>query len=99
MKFVTVVDVCVARLGANSADPKILMYLINSRQMRGAIGGLQSGSTRKRISRGKLATIKIPIAPRCEQDRMVAKIEELYSELDKSVESQKVAQEQLKVYF
>lgn len=52
-KFVTVVDVCAVRLGTTSASSKYLSYLINSPQVRGDIGALQSGSTRKRISRRK----------------------------------------------
>lgn len=39
-----------------------------------------------------------PIAPLSEQRRIVAKIEELFSELDKGVEYLKTAQAQLKVY-
>ncbi|MBV8978195.1 MAG: restriction endonuclease subunit S [Alphaproteobacteria bacterium] len=97
-KFVTVVDVCAVRLGKKSANPKFLAHLINSPQVRAAIGALQSGSTRKRISRGNLATIKMRIAPRLEQDRIVAKLEELFSELEKGIEYLAIAQEQLKAY-
>ncbi len=39
-----------------------------------------------------------PIAPLNEQHRIVAKIEELFSELDKGIENLKTAQSQLKVY-
>lgn len=39
-----------------------------------------------------------PIAPLSEQHRIVAKIEELFSELDKGIENLKTAQAQLKVY-
>jgi type I restriction enzyme S subunit len=39
-----------------------------------------------------------PLAPISEQHRIVAKIEELFSELDKGFETLKTAQEQLKVY-
>jgi type I restriction enzyme S subunit len=39
-----------------------------------------------------------PIAPLPEQHRIVAKIEELFSELDKGIENLKTAQAQLKVY-
>ena len=39
-----------------------------------------------------------PIAPLAEQHRIVAKIEELFSELDKGIENLKAAQAQLKVY-
>ena len=41
---------------------------------------------------------KIPLAPLNEQHRIVAKIEELFSELDKGVESLEKAHKQLKVY-
>lgn len=41
---------------------------------------------------------KIPLPPLPEQHRIVAKIEELFSELDKAIESLKTAQQQLKVY-
>jgi type I restriction enzyme S subunit len=40
----------------------------------------------------------IPLPPLPEQHRIVAKIEELFSDLDKGVETLKTAQEQLKVY-
>jgi len=41
---------------------------------------------------------KIPLPPTNEQKRIVAKIEELFSELDKGIESLKTAREQLKIY-
>ena len=41
---------------------------------------------------------KFPLAPVAEQHRIVAKIEALFSELDKGVESLKTARKQLKVY-
>ena len=43
-------------------------------------------------------SIQIPLAPEAEQHRIVSKIEELFSELDKGVESLEKAREQLKVY-
>jgi type I restriction enzyme S subunit len=95
--FVTVVDVCIVRPSAH-ISAKYLMHAINSADIRAQIAGHQSGSTRKRISRGNLATIELPIAPLREQRRIVAKIEELFSELDKGVESLTTAREQLKAY-
>lgn len=97
-KYVTVVDVCAVRLGSSPIDRKYMMYLINTPSTRADIAALQSGSTRKRISRKNLATISLPIAPLNEQHRIVAKIEALFSELDKGVESLRTAREQLKVY-
>jgi type I restriction enzyme, S subunit len=97
-RYVTVVDVCIIRLPDTSADPRYLLHLLNSPQIRSEVNSLQSGSTRKRISRGNLATIRLPIAPRNEQGRIVAKIEELFSELDKAVEALATAREQLNAY-
>lgn len=97
-KFVTVVDVCILRVGNIYIDHKYLMFLINSIKIREKISELQSGSTRKRISRKNLATINFPIAPLNEQKRIVAKIEELFSELDNGIAALKTAREQLKVY-
>ena len=97
-KYVTVVDVCSIRLGTSSINPKYIMYVINSPHSRMAIDALKSGSTRKRISRRNLARIEMPLAPLNEQRRIVAKIEELFSELDKGIESLKTAREQLNVY-
>jgi type I restriction enzyme S subunit len=45
-----------------------------------------------------LKNIEIPLPPLPEQQAIVAKIEELFSELDKGVENLKIAQQQLKVY-
>ncbi|POZ52483.1 restriction endonuclease subunit S [Methylovulum psychrotolerans] len=41
---------------------------------------------------------QFPIPPKNEQHRIVAKIEALFSELDKGIESLKTAREQLKIY-
>jgi len=97
-KFVTVVDVCVIRFGSDFVDARYFMYVLNSPMSRRKISDHQTGSTRKRISRGNLSTVQFPIAPLNEQHRIVAKIEELFSELDKGVESLKAAKAQLKVY-
>ena len=48
------------------------------------------------LSRAK--SIRVPIAPSSEQSRAIAKIEELFSEHDKGVESLKKAREQLITY-
>jgi type I restriction enzyme, S subunit len=97
-RYVTVVDVCVIRLSDSSVAPKYFSHLVNSPRIRGEIAKYQSGSTRKRISRGNLSKIRLPIAPLPEQRRIVAKIDELFSELDKGVESLTIAREQLKAY-
>ena len=56
------------------------------------------GGAQPNISQGILRTYLIWLPPLREQLRIVAKIEELFSELDKGIESLKTAQAQLKVY-
>jgi type I restriction enzyme S subunit len=95
---VTVVDVCIVRSGRNSVDHKWLMYTINSPQTRSAISSLQSGSTRKRISRRNLSKITIPVPPISEQKRLVSKLEELFTKLDAGIEALKKTEVLLKQY-
>ncbi|MCQ8116083.1 restriction endonuclease subunit S [Methylomonas rosea] len=57
-----------------------------------------TGTTFKEISGAAFSKLPIPIPPTNEQHRIVAKIEALFSELDKGVESFKTAREQLKIY-
>lgn len=56
------------------------------------------GSGMVHVTKGKFESTQIPLPPLPEQKRIVAKIEELFSELDKGIESFKTAREQLKVY-
>lgn len=57
-----------------------------------------SGTTFKEISLANFSKLQIPLPPLPEQHRIVAKIEELFSSLDKGIESLKTVQQQLKVY-
>lgn len=97
-RYVTVVDVCVIRLPHSSADPKYVMQLLNSPQIRAEMASYQAGSTRKRISRGNLAKVRLPMAPLDEQPRIVAKLEELFSELGKGVDGLATAGERITTY-
>ena len=60
--------------------------------------GYVNGTTRLKLTKSRLAEIPFPLPPLPEQHRIVAKIEELFSSLDKGIESLKTAQQQLKVY-
>jgi type I restriction enzyme S subunit len=97
-KYVTVVDVCIVRVPESTVSNRYLTYAINSLATRRKIEALESGTTRKRISGKNLTGVSIPLAPSREQQRIVAKIEELFSKLDKGVESLKLARTQLVVY-
>ncbi|MDQ6961722.1 MAG: restriction endonuclease subunit S, partial [Mariprofundaceae bacterium] len=57
-----------------------------------------SGTTRLKLTQGRLKQIPIKIAPLPEQRAIVAKIEELFSDLDKGIADLKKAQGQLKIY-
>ncbi len=57
-----------------------------------------TGTTRLKLTQGAVRRLPIVVAPADEQHRIVAKIEELFSELDKGVENLEKAREQLKVY-
>jgi len=56
------------------------------------------GTTISGITKKQLKDTSLPIPPINEQTRIVAKIEELFSELDKGIENLNTAREQLKVY-
>ncbi len=57
-----------------------------------------TGTTFKEISGSAFNKLPVPLPPTNEQHRIVAKIEELFSELDKGIENLKTARAQLKVY-
>jgi type I restriction enzyme, S subunit len=78
---VTAVDVCIVRTG-DGVNSRWLMWALNAPAVRSQIAALQSGTTRKRISRKNLATIALPVPPAAEQRRIVAAIEEQFSRLD-----------------
>jgi hypothetical protein len=56
------------------------------------------GTAQKGVYLKTLGSTEIWIPPLAEQRRIVAKIEELFSELDKGIENLKTAQAQLKIY-
>ena len=73
----------------------VYYYLIASREYARECA---SGTTFLELSSKAFGKLSIPLAPAAEQRRIVAKIEELFSELDKGVESLKTARAQLKLY-
>ena len=57
-----------------------------------------TGTTRLKLNQAALKRIPVVFPPFNEQKRIVAKIEELFSELDNGIAALKAAREQLKVY-
>lgn len=84
---------------AGNINPNYLYYFVSSkafrieaeRNMTGAVG-------QRRVPTSFFDVSEIPVPPATEQVRIVAKLEELFSELDKGVENLRTAQQQLKVY-
>jgi type I restriction enzyme S subunit len=79
---ITAVDICIVRPGKLKAEPKWLMYVINSPEFRKRINHFKRGTTRARISRKNLGTLPIPLPPLTEQQRIVALIEALLKEVN-----------------
>jgi len=73
----------------------IYYYLKGSKQLAEERA---SGTTFRELSGAAFSQLPLPLAPEHEQHRIVAKIDELFSELDKGVKSLKTARKQLKVY-
>lgn len=96
--YITAVDVAILRIGSDVVNPKYLIYLLNSPWFKDQVKQYESGTTRKRISRKNLDRIEMIFPPLPEQQRIVARIEELFSQLDAGVEMLKKTKAQLAVY-
>ena len=84
---------------AREMDSSFLNLYLKFFYKTGKIAAYQGGSNNLRNLRfNDYLTIRVPIPPAAEQRRVVAKIEELFSELDKGVESLKTARAKLNVY-
>lgn len=80
-------------------EPKYLYYFVSSKRVRHDAEHNMAGAVgQKRVPTGYISNYKIQFPSRDQQSKIVAKIETLFSELDKGIESLKIAREQLKVY-
>lgn len=80
----------------DSLDLKYLLYYF--RYFETQLSAKGTGTTFKAINQKLIKNLEIPIPPLNEQTCIVARIEELFSELDKSVDTLKTTKEQLAVY-
>lgn len=79
--------------------PAYLYYFVSGLAFRHEAEHKMTGAVgQKRVPTAFVADHAFPLAPTREQHRIVAKIEELFSELDKAVESLTLARAQLKTY-
>lgn len=77
---------------------EFLSYFFQTSTYRKRIGQISKGTNINNLKREHILELQVPIPPSGEQERIVEKVEELFSDLDKSVESLKTALEQLKAY-
>lgn len=94
-------DCCIGRgLAAlhplDSISSRFILYLFRSLEPQISKEG--TGSTFKAINKQFVENLTVALPPLEEQIRIVDKVEENFSELDKGIEYLKTAQEQLKVY-
>ncbi len=87
---------CVIRPHVVSA--KYVYHFVLTNQFINDVNSLAKGTSYPAVTNQVIFDREIPIPPLNEQHRIVAKIEELFSELDNGVENLKLAQNQLKVY-
>ncbi len=78
--------------------PKYLFFQAQSSAFRCQLEEKATATTISIVNKGNFDKILINLAPLNEQKRIVAKIEELFSELDNGIAALKTAREQLKVY-
>ena len=83
---------------ATGISPAFLYYKATSQDFVNALSRMQYGVSYPAVKDEQVRDQPLWLPPSAEQRRIASKIEELFSELDKGVESLKTARAQLKVY-
>ena len=78
----------------SKSNNKFLCYYLNYFNYKGYV----SGTTRLKLTQAQMKRIMIPIPNEEEQECIVSKIEELFSELDNNIETLQNTKQQLAVY-
>lgn len=90
--------VCCLRIDQSVVSRKYLFYYLRRHQFIRDCVKASKGVAQLNLSTKWLADYEIPLPDLGEQERIVARIEELFSELDSGVETLKTIKAQLKVY-
>jgi len=77
-RMITAVDCTIVRFNSKQALPEFFNYFTQSRDYLSTVDGETTGTTRKRISRSKLADVLIPVPPIPEQQRIVTLLDEAF---------------------
>ena len=90
--------VCCVRLKNNDVNLKFLFYYLNRKKFVQDCIKASSGVAQLNLSTKWLSDYKVPILSYKKQEKIVARIEELFSQLDSGVETLKKIKQQLEVY-
>lgn len=88
---------CVIRV-AKAVSAKYVFYYTISHQFVNELNKIQRGTSYPAVRDQDVFARLFPLCSSSEQERIVEKIEELFSDIDQGIESLKTAQKQLKVY-
>lgn len=83
-----------AHILRSKGNNRFLLHYLNFFDYKGFV----SGTTRLKLTQAQMKRIPVPVPPLAEQERIVARIEELFSQLNAGVETLKKAKAQLAVY-
>ena len=92
-RMVTAVDCTIVRVNEKKILRDFLLLYTNSLEYHTQIGAHLSGTTRKRISRGNLSQIEIPIPPLSEQRKILAKMKKVLAKVKEVKKLRAQAQE------
>ena len=81
-----------------TSDPRFYMYYLWVLAKSGMLAAYYTGTGIKHLTGESLKKLPVPVPPLKEQKRIVARIEELFSELGSGVETLKKTKQQLSVY-
>lgn len=85
------------RLTSN-IQKKYISYFFKSNNFRQLVNKIAKGTNINNLKREHILNSAIPLAPLPEQRAIVAKIEQLFSELDNGIANLKTAQDKLEIY-
>ena len=84
-RTITAVDVAIVRPNS-SILPKLIVHYTKSKAYASYIDVFTKGSTRKRVSRKNLGSIKIPVPPMAVQEQIVEELDEINGLIEKNRE-------------
>jgi type I restriction enzyme, S subunit len=95
---IIVADLIRLRPNKRKVSDTFLEYVINSEVVQQQFKRITKGTTRARVNLTIVRDIEIPLPPLSSQQKIVSKIEELFSELDKGKQQLEMVKQQLKIY-